>query len=407
MLNQHFSSRNFLRLLNRQDIFKYELGSGLDEFKEKFNIVEKELASKEFNFSSFAIKKMSHGVVLSPKTLTDDFALRKLNDNIKRVFNLKVTDRNSVLPQIKILLNEGVEFWIQKYDISKFFESIPAKKAIEIIIKDHRLSYESKSLLEKFFSTPEISSIPGLPRGISLSSTISELYMREFDTGCRRHSSCYFFTRYVDDILMLFHEQPDSELLGIDLPEGLSFHPAKTLSLYHPIKGPVKASDNSSKVTYLGYEFEFKSLNTNKPAKLQVGMSSKKIKKIKTRIALSLFDYCKNKNYNLLKSRLTFLASNYNIGKDSKRGKLYSGVYFNNFLIDSTRHSDLVSIDTFLRKAVCGSVKSLGRRLHPLLSVAQRRELMSISLKAGYEKKIVRKFTPERLQEIKRVWAHV
>lgn len=407
MLNQHLSSKNFLRLLNKQDIFKYELGSGIEDFKDKFTAVEKELASEDFCFSGFKRKKMSHGIVLSPQNLTDEFALRKLNDNIKRVFNIKVTDRNSVLPQIKILMNEGVEFWIKKYDISKFFESIPAKKAVEAIIKDHRLSYESKRLLEKFFSSPEISSVSGLPRGISLSSTISELYMRDFDTNCRRLSSCYFFTRYVDDILMLFHEQPGENLPGIELPEGLSFQPAKTLSLYHPVKGPVKASDKSSKVTYLGYEFEFTSSNKDKPTKLQVGMSSKKIKKIKTRIALSLFDYCKNKNYELLKARLTFLASNYNIGKDSKRGNLYSGVYFNNFLIDSTRHCDLVSIDAFLRKAVCGSTKSLGKRLSPLLSVNQRRELMSISLKAGYEKKIVRQFTPERLQEIKRVWAHV
>ena len=115
---------------------------------------------------------------------------------------------------------------------------------------------------------------------------------------------------------MLFYEDPGNIAEKLSLPEGLSFHPDKSLSLHHAHRGPVKTSDGGTSVTYLGYEFDFLCANKDKPTKLQVGIAAKKIKKIKTRIMLALFEYCKTKDFLLLKSRLTFLASNYNIGKD-------------------------------------------------------------------------------------------
>ncbi len=407
MLNQHFSSKNFMRLLTRQDIFRYEMGTGSDDYRAKLTSVEEAIAKDNFTFAEFKRKKMSHGEVISPSNIIDDFALRKLNDNIKRVFSIKTTDRNSILPQIKVLLNEGGEFWLRKYDIAKFFESIPIEKALELVRNNHRLSYESKKILNNLFLNSTITRSPGLPRGISLSSTMSELYMREFDANCRKLDNCYFYTRYVDDIFMLFHEDPGDITSRLALPEGLSFQHAKTLELHHQHKGPVKTSDGGSSVTYLGYEFDFTSSNKDKPTKLQVGIASKKIKKIKTRIMLTLFDYCRTKNYVLLKSRLTFLASNYNIGKDSVRGKLYAGVHYNHLLIDKERHNDLMDIDKFLCKSLCSVNGSLGRKLNPLLSAAERRELMKISLMQGFQQQIVRAFAPDHLLEIKRVWSHV
>lgn len=407
MLNQHFSSKNFMRLLTKQDIFRYEMGSGTDDYRAELDSVEEAIGKESFAFSDFSQKRMSHGNVITTKSIIDEFAIRKLNDNIKRVFSIKPTDRNSILPQIKVLLSEGGEFWLKKYDVAKFFESIPNEKALHLINSDHRLSYDSKRVLNKLFSNPNLTSKNGLPRGISLSSTISEIYMREFDRACRKLGSCYFYTRYVDDILMLFHEDPGNLSLESYLPEGLSFHPEKTLTLHHQQRGPVKTSDGSSSVTYLGYEFNFVSPNKDKSTKLEVGIAKKKIKKIKTRIILALADYCTTKNYSLLKARLTFLASNYNIGRDAARGKLYAGVYFNHLLIDKERHDDLSSIDRFLCQSICSKRGSLGRKLFPLLSMSERRELMRISLMQGYKNKIVRTFKPERLLEIKRVWAHV
>ncbi|MFM0013003.1 RNA-directed DNA polymerase [Paraburkholderia sediminicola] len=407
MLNQNFSARSFMRLLTKQDVARYALGSGIDAYQAKLTEVEAALAAAEFEFSPFRRSRMSHGDVISPSCLIDDFALRKLNDNIKRVFNIKTVDRNRIVPQVKVLLSETGDFWLHKLDLRRFFESVDRDEVVRIVCEDHRLSFESKTLLKKLFSCTDLKSGAGLPRGIALSSTLSELYMREFDNACRRLETCYFYMRYVDDIVMLFHEEPRNVLPQLQLPPGLSFNDEKCSKLFHPQKGAVVTSDGNSSVTYLGYEFSFLSTGQAKPSRLCVGIAAKKIRKLKTRIALALFDFCKNEDFYLLKKRISFLSSNYKIGKDSERGNLYAGIHYNHSLIDDERLKDLEGIDEYLRKSLFSKKGSLGKKLSTLLTDAQRRELCSISMLQGFKRKIVRSFTPTEFRVIKGAWAHV
>lgn len=409
MLNQTFSSKSFLRLLHKRDVINYHLGEGVEDYTQKLEVAAASITGDGFQFSMFKNYDLSHGAVISPSCLQDDFALRKLNDNIKRVFNVKTIDRNRIIPQVKVLLAETGEYWLQKLDLKRFFESINRQKVLRIICDDPRLSYESKRILEKLFTCPDVLKGTGLPRGISLSSTLSELYMQKFDTACRMLNQCYFYTRYVDDIILLFHEEPKNVLTDLEeqLPPGLSFNTEKCAFLHRPKKGPVVMSDGLQCVTYLGYEFTYVPAGPKKASDLQVGIASKKIKKIKTRIALSLFDYCKNKNYDLLKNRLRFIASNYRIGQDSGSGNLYAGIHYNHSMIDPTRLADLKSIDGFIRSAVFSKNGSLGKRLSPLLDISQRRELCRFSVFHGHQHKIVRAFEASEFCEIKSIWNHV
>jgi len=407
VLNQNFSAKSFMRLLTKQDVARYALGSGIDAYQTKLAEVESALAAASFQFSPFRRCRMSHGDVISPSCLIDDFALRKLNDNIKRVFNIKTVDRNRIIPQVKVLLSETGDFWLQKLDLQRFFESVDRDQIIRIVCEDHRLSFESKTLLRKLFSCPDLTSAAGLPRGIALSSTLSELYMREFDTACRRLETCYFYMRYVDDIVMLFHEEPHNILSQLQLPPGLSFNEDKCSTLFHPQKGPVVTSDGNLAVTYLGYEFSFLSTGQGKPSRLSVGIAQKKIRRLKTRIALAFFEFCKNNDFHLLKKRILFLSSNYKIGKNSERGNLYAGIHYNHSLIDDERLKDLEDIDQYLRKLLFSKRGSLGKKLSTLLTDAQRRELCSISMLQGFKLKIVRSFTPTEFRAIKGAWAHV
>jgi len=409
MLNQNFSSKNFLRLLNKQDIIKYDLGSDSTRYEQKLDQVARAIAEDKFQFSAFKRYNLSHGSVISPSCLQDALALRKLNDNIKRVFNIKTFDRNRVIPQVKVLLAETGEFWLQKLDIKKFFESVDRGEILKIVCDDPRLSYESKRLMEKLFTSPDVNRERGLPRGISLSSTLSELYMQKFDGACRALDGCYFYARYVDDIILLFHEKPKDPLNNIAdlLPPGLIFNMEKCSFLHRPAKGPVMMSDGMQSITYLGYEFGYVSLNVNRASKLQVGIASKKIKKIKTRIMLALFEYCKDHDYDILKMRLKFIASNYRIGQESSAGNLYAGIHYNHSLIDEARLDDLRLIDGFVRSAIFSKNGSLGKKLHPLLSMAQRRELCGLSLFHGHQKKVVRTFEPSEFYKIKSVWNYV
>lgn len=398
-----------MRLLQRRDVIRYDLGETATDYAAKLDEAAASIAGTGFELSPFRRYELSHGVAISPSCLADDFALRKLNDNIKRVFNIKPVDRNRIIPQVKILLGETGEFWLQKLDLKKFFESIDRQEILKIICDDSRLSYESKKILEKVLVCPDVLRGTGLPRGLSLSSTLSEIYMQKFDTTCRMLDNCYFYTRYVDDIIILFHEEPVDIIskLTVDLPPGVSFNEEKSMPLHRPKIGPIVAPMGQNSVTYLGYEFSFISTNQNKPSTLQVGIAPKKIKKIKTRVALSLFDFCKNKNYALLKNRLKFLASNYLISQNNGSGNLYAGIYYNHSMIDEARQLDLVEIDKFIRHSVFAKNGSLGKRLGLLLTTEQKRELCQFSLLHGYQQKIVRTFDPGQFYEIKSIWNHV
>lgn len=298
---------------------------------------------------------------------------------------------------------------MQKLDIRKFFESIDRQTIQKIVCDDPRLSYESKKILEKLFASPAVMETPGLKRGISLSSTLSELYMRKFDTACRMMDQSYFYTRYVDDIIILFHEKPIDILnqLTEKLPPDLSFNTEKCTFVHRPKKGSVIVSDGKQCITYLGYEFNYVSDGPNKSSNLEVGIAFKKIQKIKTRIAMSLFDFCKIQNYDLLKDRLKFISSNYQIGEDSGSGKLYAGIHYNHSLIDASRLSDLRAIDDFVCRAIFSKKGALGKRLGPLLTMDQRRELCQLSLFHGHQKKIVRPFARSEFHQIKNIWNHV
>ena len=406
MLNQSFSGKNFTHFITRRDVALFSLGKNSNEYAARLEQAAKNIESAAFKFSAFNEHHFSHGSALSPKALEDVFCLRKLNDNVKRVFNVRTADRNRILPQLKTLLAETGEFWVKKLDIRKFFESIDRNAIVQFICDDPRLSFDSKRLLESLFSSESFSKLAGLPRGIALSSTLSEVFMRDFDAKCRALRGCYFYARYVDDIVLIFHEDPGlgaSEQLKEFLPPGLSFNEEKLADLHRPAKGKVL---KPHKITFLGYEFCYTKFHDKHPATLVVGVAEKKIKKTKTRIARALFDFCQNKNFELLQKRLTFLTSNFKIGKEKVDGNLYAGAYFNNSLIDEARLTDLQSIDLYLRKAVYSKNGSLGSRLSLLLDNTQRRRLCRLSIQSGYEQKIVRKFTAGDFSEIKAAWNH-
>ena len=406
MLNQSFSGRNFTHFLTRRDVALFGLGKNSNEYEARLEQVAQNVDSATFKFSTFNEHHFSHGRAVSPRVVEDVFSLRKLNDNVKRVFNVRTADRNRILPQLKVLLAETGEFWVKKLDIRKFFESIEKSSILQMVCDDPRLSFDSKRLLECLFTSESFSKLPGLPRGIALSSTLSEIFMHDFDAKCRSLRSCYFYARYVDDIVLMFHEDPDkgvSDEINKFLPHGLTFNEDKVADLHRPSKGKVL---KPNKLTFLGYEFCYTDFDEKRPATLVVGVAEKKIRKTKTRIARALFDYCQNKNFELLRKRITFLTSNFKIGKERVDGSLYAGAYFNNSLIDEARLPDLQAIDDFLRKAIHAKNGSLGSRLAPLLNNTQRRELCRLSIQSGYEKKIVRKFTVGDFSEIKAAWNH-
>ncbi|MCV5785429.1 reverse transcriptase, partial [Escherichia coli] len=65
-------------------------------------------------------------------------------------------------------------------DIKSFYESIDIDVLLKRINHDHSLSCHSKNLIRLILNEHIQNGNSGLPRGIELSSILSDIYMQEF-----------------------------------------------------------------------------------------------------------------------------------------------------------------------------------------------------------------------------------
>lgn len=154
-----------------------------------------------------------------------------------------------------------------------FFESIPQENLKHIIIDNTLLSHKSKVFVNAILNEYEVEKAKltddesygmkegcGVPRGIGISSLLSEIYMRDLDCSIKKRPEVIFYVRYVDDILILLAELPqgrDLEKYYGDLVEdfkkkGLGLKPTTDAkcSLFNCFKHKVETFE----VSYLGYK---------------------------------------------------------------------------------------------------------------------------------------------------------
>lgn len=187
--------------------------------------------------------------------LCQDLVLRKLYNNIKRIYGVEQANRNLIVKQVVSLLKEDSMKWVVRLDVHHFYESINRKILMERFIEDGRLTYQSIRLLEKLFLHPEIASEIGLPRGFSISSVMSELYMKYFDLEIRRMEGVFFYARFVDDMIVFCSNEAAQNNVWTNVPKMLS-----EIDLNLNLDKSYKWNNRQSavKLTYLGYTFSAK-----------------------------------------------------------------------------------------------------------------------------------------------------
>src|SRR5690606_21970030 len=129
--------------------------------------LEEKIINDSFQFS---MKTNGHYVYL--ENLSEKLLIRKLNDNIKRIYKDEQANRKVIIQQVQTLLGETATFWIIKTDIKSFYESIDRNKILKKLKNDAMLSYYSVRLIEKIFEAPQLINNQGLPRGLNISSTL-------------------------------------------------------------------------------------------------------------------------------------------------------------------------------------------------------------------------------------------
>lgn len=279
------------------------------------------------------------------------FAMKQLLHNMKRTFKIEMSSRHQIMTSLKPLLNMKMPIHIIRTDISSFFESIPQSDLVKIVYDNNLLSYKSKSfikgLLAEYERIKDISLTPtgkGIPRGIGISSMLSEIYMQDVDKILKSRQEVIYYVRYVDDIFMILTSLGKHKSLNQYYGNLQAFFQTKGLEL-KPVDSEkcklinYSPSDALSPIAfdYLGYKLILK-----KPRKClvtQYALSNNKKLRIKERIdnAFTHFETLSKKNVKTarrdLLDSLNYISGNFRLSNSKKHAK--AGLYYSNDLLDN------------------------------------------------------------------------
>jgi len=417
--------------LGRQSFSESNLKISLDRRKRKSKSVSKKISttclgqiSKSIADGAYRSSDLYHynlngKPIFCTKTVEDEAVFSKLNDNVKYVYSVRQSDRNAVINQVIALLKEETPKYIYKLDIKSFYESVPVLDVAEKLSRDNVLSTQSNLVLKEFLRVLDIAGISGVPRGMGLSATLSELSMRNFDSKVSSIDGVYFYSRFVDDIILFSTKKIalKGDIISL-LPGGMTLNWKKNRVIRVEkcrCGNSCKCGDRNCKCIdkckcridpdkmlsfeYLGYKFDFSDLASKKSGNtVRVGLAASKIKKIKKRLYLSFKYYSRKGNFKLLENRVKFLSGNYYISSAlSRTDQMRSGVFYNYMYITDTE--DYKEIDLFLKKLLNAR---MSRKVK--LLPAHRRRLARYSLVSGFECKRTFRFNGNQINKIKGVW---
>lgn len=323
--------------------------------------------------------------------LCQNLVLRKLHNNIKRIYSVQQADRNNIVKQMRLLLAENVEMRIVRLDVRHFYESIDRQRILVKLIDDSRLSYHSLLLLKSLFGDPAIDAGTGLPRGLGISAVLSELYMKYFDLEFKKIEGVYYYARFVDDIIVFCSSEASKELVwksaGEELNKiGLQMNDEKSYDL--------DPNQSDAEFTYLGYTFK------KKDNRVIVTVSKKKINVIKTRLTRSFVRYSKDHNFDLLKMRIKFLTGNFTLYNPHTLLPIKVGIYFNYKMASDV--SELKELDTYYQRLLHCRTGRLGGAV--ALTKPHVKELEKYSFYFGYFNHVNHHFTTEQMAKITNCW---
>ena len=343
------------------------------------------------------------------------YAMKQLMHNMKRTFKIEMPGRHQIMTSIKPLLNMSMPIYILRTDISSFFESIPQEVLLQKIYDNNLLSFKSKSLIKQIFYTYEknkdTSITPagiGVPRGIGVSSMLSEIYMQDIDQMFKSRTGVIFYVRYVDDIFMILTSLDSFASLNdyyrymrrVLKVKGLELKPIGSDKCHLIEYRPDALSPTS--FDYLGYK-----LNLSKPKKELIttfSLSDKKIQKLNERIEKSFkhFETLSKKDVKAarrdLLDSLYYITGNFRLSNSKSHAKV--GLYYSNDLID-----DSSEFDQFTKKLHSHPINPYAGLFantiekHRFIDALQKR-IMKIDFKHCWEARKMYDFPLVRIKEI-------
>lgn len=356
---------------------------------------------------------------LGAKSHAAFFAMKQLQYNLRSTFKVCPANRRHILANVKIFLNSKIPVYIIRTDIDSFFESIPQDKLKDLVLQESLLSPKSRSFVKGILNEYEriksedsrLASLPkgcGVPRGVGISSYLSEIYLRGLDRELSSRREVLYYARYVDDIFIILsgldsHKTLEDyykkitescdERFGLKLKQPGASSKCQLIDLF-------STNDVSEEVfDYLGYQLHVKR-QSGYGVTCGFGMSQGKIDWIKGSIknAIGHFESLSKFNarqaYRDLLDSMDYLTGNISLSGVKTGVKV--GLYYSNDLLDDK--SGLGELTTFLRAQNINPYAKLSERIKFKTRVEQ--QLQQIDFLKRWEEKRFNGFSSERIRQI-------
>ncbi|MBW3733932.1 antiviral reverse transcriptase Drt3a [Aeromonas dhakensis] len=403
MVQLSFSATELRRRINSFDRFKYnELKQRNDEL-----LLEIERAADELFIDGLGVRarKLDDKYIFSSIDIALDLVLRQCVVNISSSTPLSFKSRSTICDEIKMFLMDDTPYRVYRLDIKRFFESITPELVIKTLNDIAGLSEHTIEIIERIITDEYITSrTNGLPRGLSISPVISDLVLSNFDRVIKRNDNVFYYSRFVDDIIIITSGLEDKyDFIGElknELPDGLCFNFKKEKVIDSPEIIKKSAGYHKVSINYLGYKYITTSLTEDGVRKVEIDIADDKVKKIETRIALSINRFLRSGDFVSLLDRIRFLTTNHKIVQKNNARVINYGIYYNYARI-SKESIALDMLDKFLLSSLIYARHANGTFK---LTRVQEKTILRQSFKQGHERKIKMSFSPPTILELTSIW---
>jgi hypothetical protein len=164
------------------------------------------IASKDrqMEVKEIQIKKFT---AYQPKDPVDDVLCCHADFELRRVLRVRTANRNDIIATLKEVLNDGVDLFLVRADISKFYESLDQNRIRSELGSMTGVSFYTKAIVNNILKLSPASGsglAKGVPRGIGVSATLAEWEGRRIDAKLTCFPNLVYYARYVDDIIAVF-----------------------------------------------------------------------------------------------------------------------------------------------------------------------------------------------------------
>lgn len=357
--------------------------------------VNQALAFRAVEICRFTEHKKGRRTYFTVDDEISGMVIDRLNEVIKRFYKVRQADRNSICSQVATLLKNSPPLNVVKIDLKSFYASINESKILNKIQNDRLLCPYTFGLLKSSICSDLNAHQSGLPEGICLSATLSELYLREADQSISKLPGCIYYARFVDDILILTNKCPDYMLKS-------ACRFLEEFAMVHPNKVYTSLQNGNCDFGYLGYRFRRSSRN------LEIEISQNKIQRIKTKVALSLLQFNRDHSIEDLFDRIRYITSNVLLQHADRSQPVKSGIFYNYSLLalnPKIADRQMRKLDMFLVRMLKAKRGRFGNCIS-ILSKRDRLNILSNTFRGGFKNRKMCDYDSKRISKIVKPWKY-